>query len=101
MHSHTTLIHNGKSSAQRKNSSPWFNDDSVIARLHAMRCKKPFQNLSEIKIQVWICYRPSSFCAADLLADHLCELFNFISENNLYLESWTRGIVVPVPKKEI
>ena len=39
--------------------------------------------------------------AADLLADPLCKLFNFIFENNLYSESWTRGIVVPVPKKEI
>ena len=37
--------------------------------------------------------------AADLLADPLCKLFNFIFENNLYPESWTRGIVVPVPKK--
>ena len=37
--------------------------------------------------------------AAGLLADPLCKLFNFIFENNLYPESWTRGIVVPVPKR--
>ena len=34
-----------------------------------------------------------------MLADPLCKLFNFIFENNLYPGSWTRGIVVPVPKK--
>ena len=36
---------------------------------------------------------------SDLLSESLCKLFNFIFINNLYPESWTRGIVVPVPKK--
>ncbi|MEW8545044.1 MAG: reverse transcriptase family protein [Candidatus Thiodiazotropha sp.] len=36
---------------------------------------------------------------ADLLSDVLCKLFNYIFENNLYPDSWTHGICVPVPKK--
>ena len=29
----------------------------------------------------------------------LCRLFNYMFENSIYPESWTRGIIVPVPKK--
>ena len=29
----------------------------------------------------------------------LCNLFNFIYTNSLYPVSWTKGIIVPVPKK--
>ena len=36
---------------------------------------------------------------ADLLAGPLSKLFNYIFVNNMYPEIWTRGIVVPVPKK--
>ena len=35
----------------------------------------------------------------ELIGDMLCKLFNFIFRNNLYPESWTKGLVVPVPKK--
>ena len=29
----------------------------------------------------------------------ICKLFNYILCNNLYPDSWTKGILVPVPKK--
>ena len=35
----------------------------------------------------------------DLIGDMLCKLFNFIFSNNLYPDSWTKGLIVPVPKK--
>ena len=34
-----------------------------------------------------------------LLSPALCRLFNFMFERAIYPESWTRGIIVPVPKK--
>ena len=34
-----------------------------------------------------------------LLSPALCRLFNFMFEKAIYPESWTRGIIVPVPKK--
>ena len=35
----------------------------------------------------------------ELIGDLLCTLFNYIFSNNLYPESWTKGLIVPVPKK--
>ena len=35
----------------------------------------------------------------ELIGDLLCKLFNYIFSNNLYPESWTKGLIVPVPKK--
>ena len=35
----------------------------------------------------------------ELIGDMLCKLFNFIFRNNLYPECWTKGLIVPVPKK--
>ena len=35
----------------------------------------------------------------DLLGDILCKLFNVIFDNGIYPECWTKGIIVPVPKK--
>ena len=37
--------------------------------------------------------------AADLLCGPICTLFNHIFSNSKYPESWTRGVLVPVPKK--
>ena len=34
-----------------------------------------------------------------LLSTVLCKLFNFMFEKAIYPESWTRGIIVPFPKK--
>ena len=36
---------------------------------------------------------------SDILAPILCRLFNYMFENSVYPESWTKGIIVPVPKK--
>ena len=35
----------------------------------------------------------------DLLGDTLCTMFNFIFSNGVYPDCWTKGIIVPVPKK--
>ena len=37
--------------------------------------------------------------SADLLCDTLCKLFNHIFSSSSYPESWTKGVLVPVPKK--
>ena len=37
------IIHNGRSCTQRKNSSPWFNNDCVIARAELKRANKLFR----------------------------------------------------------
>lgn len=37
--------------------------------------------------------------SADLLCDSLCKLFNHIFSSNCYPLSWTKGVIVPVPKK--
>ena len=34
-----------------------------------------------------------------ILSPILCRLFNFMYNNAVYPDSWTRGIIVPVPKK--
>ena len=36
---------------------------------------------------------------AEILAPLLCKLFNYMYDKSLYPDSWTRGIIVPVPKK--
>ena len=36
-----------------------------------------------------------------ILSPILCRLFNFMYNNAVYPDSWTRGIIVPVPKKGI
>ena len=35
----------------------------------------------------------------DILSPILCNLFNFIFSTSIYPETWTRSIIVPVPKK--
>ena len=35
----------------------------------------------------------------DILSPVLCKLFNHMFENGIYPDSWTKGIIVPVPKK--
>ena len=35
----------------------------------------------------------------DILTPILCKLFNHIFDNGLYPESWTKGLIVPIPKK--
>ena len=35
----------------------------------------------------------------DLLSPILCKLFNYIFSNGIYPGGWTKGIIVPVPKK--
>jgi len=35
----------------------------------------------------------------DILSPILCKLFNHLFTNSLYPEQWTRGVIVPVPKK--
>ena len=35
----------------------------------------------------------------DILAPILCKLFNHMYDNGIYPDSWSRGIIVPVPKK--
>ena len=37
--------------------------------------------------------------SADLLCDPICKLFNFIFSSSSYPLSWTKGVIVPVPKK--
>lgn len=37
--------------------------------------------------------------STEIISDMLCKLFNFIFTNHGYPESWTKGIIVPVPKK--
>ena len=35
----------------------------------------------------------------EMLSPILCKLFNYMFDNSIYPESWTNGIIVPVPKK--
>ena len=35
----------------------------------------------------------------DTLTPVLCKLFNHLFANGLYPEQWTRGVIIPVPKK--
>lgn len=37
--------------------------------------------------------------SVDLIGNMLCKLFNYIFSNSIYPSSWTKGLVVPVPKK--
>ena len=37
--------------------------------------------------------------SADLSCDTFCKLFNHILSSSSYPESWTKGVLVPVPKK--
>ncbi|MCU7801012.1 MAG: hypothetical protein KZQ70_12955 [gamma proteobacterium symbiont of Lucinoma myriamae] len=37
--------------------------------------------------------------SSDLICPLLAKLFNHLFDNHLYPESWTKGIIVPVPKK--
>ena len=37
--------------------------------------------------------------AKHILAPRLCKLFNYMYNNCLYPDSWTQGIIIPVPKK--
>ena len=37
--------------------------------------------------------------SSDLLCEPICKLFNYIFQSNTYPLSWTKGIIVPVPKK--
>ena len=35
----------------------------------------------------------------DIIAPMLCKLFNHMYVNCVYPSSWTKGIIVPIPKK--
>ena len=37
--------------------------------------------------------------SSDLLCEPICKLFNTLFQSNTYPLSWTKGIIVPVPKK--
>ena len=37
--------------------------------------------------------------SVDLIGNMLCKLFNYIFSNSIYPSSWTKGLVVPLPKK--
>jgi exonuclease III len=37
--------------------------------------------------------------ASDLLAPVLADLFNYMFDNNVFPETWSTGIIVPIPKK--
>lgn len=38
--------------------------------------------------------------AKDILAQLLCNVFDHIYSSNKYPESWTKGVIVPIPKTE-
>ena len=68
-----------------------FNEDEVLKAIqHLKRHKSPGDDLlvPEIFIE-----------GSELLTPMLCKLFNFIFNQIIYPESWTKGILIPVPKK--
>ena len=71
--------------------------DSIITYTEV---KKAVSKLKRNKSPRYDMLPPELFLDSfDLIGDMLCELFNFIFRSNTYPESWTKGLIVPVPKK--
>ena len=77
-----------------------YDTSSLDALITCAEVKKAISKLKRNKSPGFDLLPPELFLdSIDLLGDMICKLFNYIFCNNLYPDSWTKGILVPVPKK--
>ena len=69
--------------------SPFTREEVIKAFLKLKRNKSPGLDLLPPVLYI---------DAADLLCDPICKLFSCIFSSNSYPLSWTKGIILPVPK---
>ena len=68
----------------------WLTVDEVLRAVDKLKCNK------SAGIDLLI---PEFFIACkDVISPFFCKLFNFMFENCVYPESWSSGIIVPIPK---
>lgn len=68
-----------------------FNENEVLSAIKSLKRGKS-SGIDMLNSEIFMEGR-------EILAPILCRLFNFMFDNSIYPESWTKGLIVPVPKK--
>ena len=77
-----------------------YDTSSLDSSISLTEVKKAISKLKRNKSPGCDLLPPELFLdSIDLIGDVLCKLFNYIFDNAIYPECWTKGIIVPVPKK--
>ncbi|MEW8546880.1 MAG: reverse transcriptase family protein, partial [Candidatus Thiodiazotropha sp.] len=104
--SHYTLdfvdeyLENNLSSNDSVDTDQYVNFTSLDSPITREEVLKAFAKLKRNKSPGLDLLPPELFIdSVDLLCDPICKLFNHIFSKNCYPLSWTKGVIVPVPKK--
>lgn len=65
--------------------------DEVLRAVDKIKCNKS-AGIDLLSPEIFVACK-------DVMSPLLCKLFNFMFDNCVYPESWSSGIIVPIPKK--